>query len=154
MQLWKEKTTNASLPLTVQELQAELAKRLVAMEIPDRSERTALKIKEAEKSVPIPERVWALRNVGETSAMGGKDGQNRARTLLERALLLKEEFVGSSKHPGRDSYSILDGPSKFEQLAVRLNSNRALQRSQKYLSRDVSASINMTFNDLDFEGSQ
>lgn len=86
-------------------MQAELAKRLVAIEIPDRSERTALKIKEAEKSVPIPERVWALRNVGETSAMGGKDGQKRARTLLERAILLKEDFVGSSKHPGEEALS-------------------------------------------------
>lgn len=81
-------------------LQAELAKRLVAIEIPDRSQRTALKLKEAEKSVPVPERVWALRNVGATSAMGGREGQIRARSLLERAIQLKEGFVGSAQHPG------------------------------------------------------
>ena len=81
-------------------MQAELAKRLVAIEIPDRSQRTALKIKEAEKSVLVPERVWALRNVGQTSAMGGRDGQLRARSLLERAIQLKEGFVGSANHPG------------------------------------------------------
>ena len=81
-------------------LQAELAKRLVAIEIPDRSERTALRVKEAEKAVPIPERVWALRNVAATSAMGGRDGQVRARGLLERAIHLKQGFVGSPQHPG------------------------------------------------------
>ena len=81
----------------------------MAMEIPDRSERTALKIKEAEKAVPIPERVWALRNVGETSAMGGGNGVFRARSLLERALQLKESFVGSSRHPGMRFVVLLMG---------------------------------------------
>lgn len=78
------------------------------MEIPDRLQRTSLKLKQAEASVPIPERVWALRNVGETSAMGGKEGRARARTLLERAVQLKQEFVGSSKHPGTALYLLTD----------------------------------------------
>lgn len=81
-------------------LQAEIAERLVEFEWPDKKELSAEKLKEIEASVPIPERVWALKNVGATQAMSGPEGRARARQLLERAVSLKRELVGSAKHPG------------------------------------------------------
>ena len=81
-------------------MQAEIAERLVEFEWPDKSELSAAKLKEIEASVPIPERVWALKNVGATQAMSGPEGRARARQLLERAVGLKRELVGSAKHPG------------------------------------------------------
>ena len=81
-------------------MQAEVAERLVEFEWPDKSELTAAKLKEIEASVPIPERVWALKNVGTTQAMSGPEGRARARQLLERAVGLKRELVGAGKHPG------------------------------------------------------
>ena len=81
-------------------MQAEIAERLVEFEWPDKSELTAAKLKEIEASVPIPERVWALKNVGRTQALSGPEGRARARQLLERAVSLKRELVLSAKHPG------------------------------------------------------
>lgn len=81
-------------------IQAEIAESLVEFEMPDRSEQAAIKLREIQDSVPIPERVWALRNVGSTSAMGGPEGRSRARKLLDQAIALKLELVGSIKHPG------------------------------------------------------
>ena len=81
-------------------VQAEIAERLVEFEWPDKSELTAAKLKEIEASVPIPERVWALKNVGRTQALSGPEGRARARQLLERAVSLKRELVLSAKHPG------------------------------------------------------
>lgn len=81
-------------------MQAELAERLVEFEWPDRSELAAARQAEIEATTPIPERVWALKNVGSTLAMGGPGERARARHLLERAVDLKREFVGSRKHPG------------------------------------------------------
>ena len=46
------------------------------------------------------ERVWALRNVGATLALGGPGEQARARQMLEKAALLKAQWVGGERHPG------------------------------------------------------
>jgi hypothetical protein len=86
--------------------------------MPDRAEQAAIKLREIQDSVPIPERVWALRNVGSTSAMGGPEGRSRARKLLDQAIALKLELVGGIKHPGVTYFTVLDphvlGRFKFQ----------------------------------------
>lgn len=69
-------------------------------EWPDQAEMAAMKQAEIEASTPVPERIWALKNVGSTLAMGGPASRPRARQLLERAVNLKRELVGGAKHPG------------------------------------------------------
>ena len=107
-------------------MQAEIAERLVEFEWPDKSELSAAKLKEIEASVPIPERVWALKNVGATQAMSGPEGRARARQLLERAVGLKRELVGSAKHPGRPPppppSTIINRPASFPHQAPRWHS--------------------------------
>ena len=46
------------------------------------------------------ERVWALRNVGATLALGGPGEVARARQMLEKAALLKARWAGGQRHPG------------------------------------------------------
>ena len=80
-------------------LQAALAASLVAGEWPDASELAADRAAAREAATPVPERVWALRNVAATAAMGGAGGAARAIQLLDKALALKQEWVGSAEHP-------------------------------------------------------
>ena len=44
-------------------MQFEVAERLVEFEWPDKFELTAAKLKKIQASVPIAERVWALKNL-------------------------------------------------------------------------------------------
>ncbi|KAK9815884.1 hypothetical protein WJX72_011277 [[Myrmecia] bisecta] len=81
-------------------LEAELAAALLEEDWPDRNEIAAAKMAEQEARMPIPERVWALRNVAGTLAMGGEGEKARARKLLEQAVRLKQEFAGGPDHPG------------------------------------------------------
>lgn len=79
--------------------EAALAEALVQEEWPDASESAAARVAQREATTPIPERVWALRNVAATSALGGPAGAARAVQLLQQALQLKEEDLGDSSHP-------------------------------------------------------
>ncbi len=70
-------------------------------EWPDSSDIAAERAAQREAATPLPERVWALRNVAATLALGGPGELSRARQLLEKALQLKEESVdGATEHPG------------------------------------------------------
>ncbi len=79
--------------------QAALAAALVEEEWPDASELAAERAAAREAATPVPERVWALRNVAATAAMSGPAGVGRAVQLLEKAIGLKEEWVGGAEHP-------------------------------------------------------
>ena len=73
-------------------------------EWPDSSDIAAERAAQREAATPLPERVWALRNVAATLALGGPGELSRARQLLEKALQLKQESVdGTTEHPGAGS---------------------------------------------------
>ncbi len=80
---------------------ALLAEALLVEEWPEESEMAAARAADREAKTPVPERVWALRNVAGTLALGGPGERGRARQLLERAVLLKQEFAGAPDHPGK-----------------------------------------------------
>ena len=81
-------------------VQAELAEALVRDEWPDEAEAAAARSAAREAATPVPERVWALQNVGSMLALQGPRELARARQLLERAVLLKAEWIGKARHPG------------------------------------------------------
>ncbi len=81
-------------------LEAELSAKLLEESWPDYRELAAARIQEQEANTPIPERVWALRNVARTLAMGGMGERTRARGLLEQAVGLKQVYCGGPDHPG------------------------------------------------------
>ena len=83
-------------------------------EWPDQAEMAAMKQAEMEASTPVPERIWALKNVGSTLAMGGPASRPRARQLLERAVNLKREFVGDARHPGSPPMRLQSSTSKWQ----------------------------------------
>jgi hypothetical protein len=96
-------------------LQAALAASLVAGEWPDASELAADRAAARDAATPVPERVWALRNVAATAAMSGAGGVARAVQLLDKALALKQEWVGSAEHPSK-----LNGQPPAAFLGVQL----------------------------------
>ena len=51
-------------------------------------------------AVPPAERIWALRNVAQTLALGGRKSWPQARDMLQEAVQLKQCLVGSTQHPG------------------------------------------------------
>lgn len=79
---------------------AELAAKLLEEEWPDANELKKARMADKEAKTPIPERVWALRNVAGTLAMGGPTEKGQARRLLEQAVLLKQQFANAPDHPG------------------------------------------------------
>ena len=81
-------------------MQANIAAALLEEEWPDSSDIAAERAAEREARTPLPERIWALRNVAATLALGGPGELARARQLLEKALQLKQESVGgAAEHP-------------------------------------------------------
>ena len=93
-------TSHCCKDIDLLQLKAELAARLLEEEWPDASETAAAAFAERQARTPLPERVWALRNVAGTLALGGLGERARARRLLEEAVALKEEAVGNKEHPG------------------------------------------------------
>ena len=57
-------------PLVALCVQAALAAKLLEEEWPDRAETAAARLAEREAATPVPERVWALRNVASTLVSG------------------------------------------------------------------------------------
>ncbi len=80
--------------------QAELAAQLLEEEWPDEDEVKAARMAVREEATPVPERAWALRNVASTLALGGPGERARARSLLEKAVTLKEQWLDDDQHPG------------------------------------------------------
>ncbi len=80
--------------------QAELAAQLLEEEWPDEDEVRAARMAVREEATPVPERAWALRNVASTLALGGPGERARARSLLEKAVTLKEQWLNDDQHPG------------------------------------------------------
>ena len=111
-------------------LQAEIAESLVQFEMPDRAEQAAIKLREIQDSIPVPERVWALRNVGSTSALGGPQGRARARKLLDQAIVLKRDLVGGMQHPGPQ---IIPHLGSVHLLSYDSNQAKWLNRGTSYL---------------------
>ncbi|CAG9462653.1 unnamed protein product [Pedinophyceae sp. YPF-701] len=64
----------------------------------DRRTSVAGRVLADQAATPIPERVWAMRNVASTLASGGQLGQ--ARKMMEEAVELMEQYLGSDDHPG------------------------------------------------------
>lgn len=81
-------------------MQAELAAQLLEEEWPDEDEVRAARMAVREEATPVPERAWALRNVASTLALGGPGERARARSLLEKAVTLKEQWLQDMEHPG------------------------------------------------------
>ena len=52
------------MPTVLYAMQAELAASLLEEEWPDQKEAAAARAAAREAATPVPERVWALRNVG------------------------------------------------------------------------------------------
>ena len=84
-------------------MQAELAAQLLEEEWPDEDEVRAARMQVREEATPVPERAWALRNVAATLSLGGAGERARARTLLEKAVTLKEQWLDDVEHPGLNS---------------------------------------------------
>jgi hypothetical protein len=79
--------------------QSELAAKLLEEEWPDAEEIRAARMADKEAKTPIAERVWALRNVAGTLALGGPGERARARQLLEQAVQVKQQYAGTPDHP-------------------------------------------------------
>ena len=94
--------------------------RLLEEEWPDESEITAARIKEREAAVPVPERVWALRNVAGTLSLGGPGERLRARRLLEQAVMLKESWLESAEHPGASSSQVKKSILQMKRLLSKM----------------------------------
>lgn len=78
---------------------ALLAAKLLEEEWPDEAELRKARAKEREAKTPVTERIWALKNVASSLALGNLGEVARARQLLEQAVLLKQDMCGSSDHP-------------------------------------------------------
>ena len=63
-------------------MQAALAAKLLEEEWPDQAETAAARLAEREAATPVPERVWALRNVASTLVRPGSGFCYRNRAPL------------------------------------------------------------------------
>ena len=79
--------------------QAILAAKLLEEEWPDEEELRRERAKEREAKTPVTERIWALRNVASSLAIGNAGEVSRARQLLEQAVLLKQDMCEAKDHP-------------------------------------------------------
>eukprot|EP00210_Caulerpa_lentillifera_P005752 g5499.t1 len=76
--------------------------RILQEQWPDRSQITAELIKEREEKTPIPERVWAMKNVAKTLLIGSPSASalTKARDLLTQAIDLQKQYFKFPVHPG------------------------------------------------------
>ena len=79
--------------------QAMLAAKLLEQEWPDEEELRRERAKDREAKTPVTERIWALRNVASSLAIGNAGEVSRARQLLEQAVLLKQDMCEAKDHP-------------------------------------------------------
>lgn len=81
-------------------LDALMADRLLEQERKSARELSDEQALEKEALIPVPERVWALRNIAATMALGDRSSRVKARELYSKAVELQREYLGSHKHPG------------------------------------------------------
>jgi len=122
--------------------QSELAAKLLEEEWPDAEEIRAARMADKEAKTPIAERVWALRNVAGTLALGGPGERARARQLLEQAVQVKQQYAGAPDHPcifpeALALAQVMESESDWEQdaagvstLTLRVLSNIASRYAQ------------------------
>lgn len=55
---------------------------------------------EKQDLIPVPERVWALRNTASTMALGDRRSRAKARDIFEMALQLQKQHMDDPGHPG------------------------------------------------------
>ncbi|KAK9812198.1 hypothetical protein WJX73_003598 [Symbiochloris irregularis] len=78
--------------------EARHAAAILEEEYPDTDERKKASAAARDAATPIPERVWALRNVGTTLGLGEPA---KGRQYLEKAVLLKRQWLDDDpRHPG------------------------------------------------------
>eukprot|EP01024_Parvocaulis_polyphysoides_P042282 TRINITY_DN3869_c1_g2_i2.p3 TRINITY_DN3869_c1_g2~~TRINITY_DN3869_c1_g2_i2.p3 ORF type:complete len:236 (-),score=55.93 TRINITY_DN3869_c1_g2_i2:36-743(-) len=80
--------------------EAKRAAQILEEEWPDFETLKQQTYQQKEKLTPIPERVWALCNVGRQLSQGGGGEIERARRFLEEAVELQKTYVGDENHPG------------------------------------------------------
>lgn len=79
----------------------ELVEKLQSKDKMTSSEISAELALEKEDLIPVPERVWALRNTASTMALAeDKRSRAKARDLFEMALQLQRGHVNDPGHPG------------------------------------------------------
>lgn len=101
-------------------MQANIAAALLEEEWPDSSDIAAERAAAREANTPLPERIWALRNVAATLALGGPGELARARQLLEKAVQLKQESVGgAAEHPSKFTCCTFTFDQAFHHLIDR-----------------------------------
>lgn len=86
-----------------QRLDAIARARILEEQWPDRRQIAAELIKEREEKTPIPERVWAMRNVAKTlliSSSTSESALTKAKNLMEDAIQLQREHFNAPDHPG------------------------------------------------------
>jgi hypothetical protein len=76
-----------------------LASRLLEEEWPAEDELRKARARDREAKTPVTERIWALRNVASSLALGSRGEVGRARKLLEQAVILKQDLCESKEHP-------------------------------------------------------
>lgn len=81
-------------------LDALMAERLLEQERKSARELSDEQALEKEALTPVPERVWALRNIAATMALGDWRSRDKARELYSKAIELQKEYLGDQKHPG------------------------------------------------------
>lgn len=103
LNLAEKNMTNARKQIVVERqrvLDALMAERLLEQERKSARELSDEQAVEKEALIPIPERVWALRNIASTMALGDRSSKVKARELFSNAIELQREYLGNQKHPG------------------------------------------------------
>ena len=90
-------------------------------EWPDENDVRSARIADAQADVPVPERVWAMRNAAKTLALTG--AREQAMATLAAAVELKTKWLGGKDDDPRvlgelcDLHSVLDNPQQAAEVA-------------------------------------
>ena len=98
-----EKNLSLKKKMAVVERKRALDKLMVQLqeeEILSSSEISAQLAWEKQDLIPVPERVWALRNTGSTMALGDKRSRAKALDIFRMALQLQQQHLDDPGHPG------------------------------------------------------
>jgi len=114
--------TNLAVAERERARKAILAAKLLEEEWPDEEELRKARAREREATTPVTERIWALRNVASSLAIGNSGEVSRARQLLEQAVLIKQDMCESKDHPAVFPEALLllkviRGPSEWKEDA-------------------------------------
>jgi hypothetical protein len=87
-----------AIDLAIAEQTLEQERSAERNSLKERADKIAL---ERQKLTPLPERVWALRNVAANLALGNQSSRNKAKEFLIKALELQTAHLGQGLHPGK-----------------------------------------------------